>query len=96
MLSSYTTTPIARRILLDIIDALDIKKQENELSKDLEWNDKIMYEVPNVVGMSLDEAKKALCNFQIEIEGEGETVFTQSPKALEKLEDQSKVRLFLK
>ena len=96
MLSSYTTTPIARRILLDIIDTLHIEKQENELSKDLEWTDKITYEVPNVVGMSLEEAKKELFNFQIVVEGEGERVFTQSPKAKEKIEDQSKVRIYLK
>ena len=96
MLSSYTTTPIARRILLDIIDSLNIEKQNNELSKDLEWNDKITYEVPNVVGMSLEEAKKTLFNFKIEVEGDGDTVFTQSPKPKEKIEDQSKVRIFLK
>ena len=28
LLSSYTTAPIARKILLDIIDALDIEEQE--------------------------------------------------------------------
>ena len=96
MLSSYTTTPIARRILLDIIDSLHIEKQSNELAKDLEWTDKITYEVPNVVGKSLEEAKKELFNFQIVVEGNGNTVFTQSPKAKEKIEDQSKVRIFLK
>lgn len=96
MLSSYTTTPIARRILLDIIDSLNIEKQPNSLEKDLEWTDKITYEVPNVVGMSLEEAKKELFNFQIVVEGDGKTVFTQSPKAKEKIEDQSKVRIFLK
>ncbi len=96
MLSSYTTTPIARRMLLDIIDSLHIEKKDNELPKDLEWTDKITYEVPNVIGLSLEEAKKALFNFQIEVEGQGDTVFTQSPKAKEKIEDQSKVRIFLK
>ena len=96
MLSSYTTTPIARRILLDIIDALKIKKQEGELSKDLEWNDKVTYEVPNVIGMTKEEAKKNLFNFQIVVEGEGEKVLDQSPKAGEKLEDQSKIRILLK
>jgi len=96
MLSSYTTTPIARRILIDIIDSLNIEKQNDEIEKDLEWTDKITYEVPNVVGLNLDEAKKLLCNFQIEIEGSGNTIFAQSPKAYEKLEDQSKVRIFLK
>ena len=96
MLSSYTTTPIARRILLDIIDSLHIEKQNNELPKDLEWTDKITYEVPNVVGMSLEEAKKELFNFQIVVEGEGDRVIEQSPKPKEKIEDQSKVRIFLK
>ena len=52
MLSSYTTTPIARRILLDIIDALKIPKQNGGMEKDLEWNDKLTYEVPNVVGLT--------------------------------------------
>ena len=63
MLSSYTTTPIARRILLDIIDALGIEKQTDELVKDYEWNDKLYYEVPNVVGDDLKTAKSKLFNF---------------------------------
>ena len=96
MLSSYTTTPIARRILLDIIDSLNIEKQNEEIKKDLEWNDKITYEVPNVVGLTLEEAKKELFNFQIIVEGTGNTIFTQSPKPKEIIEDQSKVRIFLK
>jgi len=96
MLSSYTTTPIARRILLDIIDALNIEKQDNEVSKDLEWNDKIMYEVPNVVGMNLSDAKKELFNFEVIVEGDGDSVFEQSPKAFERINDGDKVRIFLK
>ena len=96
MLSSYTTTPIARRILLDIIEALDIEKQEGEIAKDLEWNDKITYEVPNVIGKSIDEAKKMLTNFEIVTEGEGKRVAEQSPEAGEVIEDRSKVRILLK
>ena len=87
MLSSYTTTPIARRMLLDIIDALKIEKQDNAISKDLEWNDKVTYEVPNVIGKGLSDAKKELFNFNIIVEGEGDTVFEQSPKAFEKIYD---------
>ena len=95
LLSSYTTTPIARRILLDIIDALDIKPQEEGMEKDLEWTDKIMYQVPNVVGKSVKEAKKLLSNFTIEYTGTGETVISQSPEANTKLEDRGTVRLLL-
>lgn len=95
LLSSYTTTPIARRILLDIIDILGIEKQEGGLSKDLEWTDKITYEVPNVVGMKVEDAKKLLVNFEIEYSGKGEYVVSQSPEAKEKIEDKSTVRLML-
>ena len=96
MLSSYTTTPIARRILLDIIDALKIEKQENEMEKDLEWDDKIYYEIPNVVGLTLEEAKKKLINFEIVQEGNGNKIVAQSPKPKEKCEDRNKVRIIVK
>ncbi len=95
LLSSYTTTPIARRILLDIIDALDIKPQDEGLEKDWEWTDKLTYEVPNVVGMSVSDAKKLLVNFTIEYTGTGETVVSQSPDPKTKLEDKKVVRLLL-
>ncbi len=95
LLSSYTTTPIARRILVDIIDDLDIKKQEGEMAKDLEWTDKITYEVPNVVGMNVKDAKELLINFNVEYSGNGEEIISQSPNAKEKLEDQGTIRLLL-
>ncbi len=95
LLSSYTTTPIARRILLDIIEALDIPKQSGGIEKDLEWTDKILYDVPDVTGLSVSEAKKLLVNFNIEYTGTGKKVLSQSPEAGEKLEDRGTVRLLL-
>ena len=96
MLSSYTTTPIARRILLDIIDALDIKKQDGALEKELEWNDKEYITVPNVIGMSLDMAKNALSNFDVQVEGDGDKVAYQSIDEGEKIEIGSRIRILLK
>ncbi|MBO5138644.1 MAG: stage V sporulation protein D [Bacilli bacterium] len=95
MLSSYTTTPIARRILLDIIDALKIEKQDNQTEKDLEWNDKTIYEVPNVVGKTKKEAQKILNNFTVEYSGTGEKVVSQSPTAKTRLEEGATVKLLL-
>ncbi len=94
-LSSYTTTPVARKILLDIIDALGIEKQDGEMAKDLEWTDKITYKVPNVVGKDVKEAKKRLENFTVEYSGTGEKVISQSPEAGEKLAEGGTVRLLL-
>lgn len=96
MLSSYTTTPIARRILLDIIDALEIKKQDGELEKELEWTDKGYSVVLNVVGKSLDEAKKILSDFNVVVQGDGNIVTYQSIKAGKKIEKGSKIRILVK
>ncbi len=95
LLSSYTTTPIARRILLDIIDALNIKKQEGGVEKDWQWDDKVYYEVPNVVGKDKKEAKSLLEHFKVEFSKTGEKVISQSPKAGERLEDGGTVTLLL-
>ena len=95
LLSSYTTTPIARRILLDIIDALDIEKQEGGVEKDWEWSDKVYYEVADVVGKTPKEAKELLEHFTIEYSGSGDVIISQSPEAGTRLEDGSTVKLML-
>lgn len=81
LLSSYTTTPFVRKILLDIINIMDIEKQDNQKEKDYEWMDKKYYEVPNVIGMTKKEAKKYLTGFEIEYVGEGDIVVSQTPSA---------------
>jgi len=95
LLSSYTTTPIARRILLDIINALDIKKQEGGVEKDWQWDDKVYYEVPNVIGKNKKEAKELLEHFKVEYSKTGDKVISQSPRAGERLEDGGTITLLL-
>ena len=89
LLSSYTTTPIARRILLDI------KKQEGGVEKDWQWDDKVYYEVPNVIGKDKKEAKELLEHFKVEYSKTGDKVISQSPKAGERLEDGGTITLLL-
>lgn len=81
LLSSYTTTPFVRKILLDIINIMDIEKQPNQTAKDYEWMDKKYYDVPNVIGMTKKEAKKHLSLFDITCVGDGDIVVDQTPKA---------------
>lgn len=94
-LSSYTTTPVARRILLDIITALNISKQSNAKEKDYEWFDKKYYEVPNVVGMTVAQAKKYLTQFEIEYSKTGNKVLAQTPEANTRYYETGKIRLLL-
>lgn len=95
LLSSYTTTPIARRILLDIIDALNIPKQEGQLEKVYQWNDSVYYTVPNVVGKTPKEATKLLEPFKVEYTGNGNKVISQTPDVGERLAEGEVVRLLL-
>ena len=95
LLSSYTTTPIARRILLDIIDALDIKKQSGEIQKVYEWSDEIYIKVPNVVGMNIEDAKKKLKDFEVVVEGKGSRVIHTSPGSGDMIPQNSQIRVML-
>ena len=95
LLSSYTTTPIARRILLDIIKILDIERQPEQLEKDLSWNDKEIIEVPNVIGKTKKEAKSILKDFKIEYSSTGNIVKEQSPNPYTKIEKESTIKLLL-
>lgn len=95
LLSSYTTTPFVRKILLDMINIMDIKKQQNQALKDYEWMDKKYYKVPNVVGMTKSEAKKVLSNFSVTFASDGDVVVEQSPKAGSRYYETGEVKLLL-
>lgn len=95
LLSSYTTAPIARRILLDIIDALGIEKQEGAIEKVKQWDDPVYYVVPNVIGKTSKEATRELYPLEVEYTGTGNKVIEQSPSAGKKVLSTSKVRLLL-
>ena len=95
LLSSYTTAPIARRILLDIIDALNIPRQSGGIEPVHHWDDPTYYIVPNVVGLSKKEAEKELVHYNIQYTGHGDIVLNQSPKEGTSLEMGSVVRILL-
>ena len=95
LLSSYTTTPFVRKILLDIINIMNIPKQSNQKEKDYEWMDKKYYKVPNVVGMTKKEAKNTLIHFESYFVGEGDVVVEQSPKAGSRYYETGTIKLLL-
>ena len=95
LLSSYTTAPVARKVLLDIISALNIPRQSNGIEFDHHWDDPVYYLVPNVVGLTKKEAEKELLYYNIQYSGYGNIVISQSPEAGTSLEMNSIVRILL-
>ena len=82
-------------ILLDIITALHIERQEGGIESKRNWDDPVYFLVPNVVGLTKKEAIKALFNYHVEYTGIGDYVISQSPKPETSLEMGSTVRLML-
>ena len=95
LLSSYTTAPIARRILLDIIDALDIAPQENGIEERYIWDDIKYYEVPNLIGKKLNDAVREIYPVELDVSGNGEIIIEQSPRPGTKIDITSKIRVLL-
>lgn len=87
--------PIARNIMLDIIDILEIPKQEGGSPKVYNYLDKKIYDVANVVGLSPKEASKLLINFKVIYSGTGNKIIYQSPSGGERIEEGSEIRLLL-
>ena len=75
------SAPIARNVLLSAIDILDIEPSRDGMAKEYTWLDKKYSILPDVTGMSKEEATKTLKNYKIEYSGSGDTVIYMSPKA---------------
>ena len=75
------SAPIARNVMLSAIDIFDIAPSKEVMPRKYTWLDTKYVILPNVVGMSLIDAKKTLKGFKIEYSGNGNTVLYQSPEA---------------
>ena len=86
--------PIAKEILTDCINILDIK-DNNVKPKEYNWNEIKYLSVPNVVGLDKKEAQKLLKNFKIIYSGSGSIVKEQSPEVGSRIKEGEEIRLLL-
>ena len=87
--------PVAKAILESYISINDLKPSKEVMPKVYNWMDVKYSVLPNVVGKSLEEAKKILKNYSLEYSGEGSRVLYQSPSSGLYVEDKSTVKLML-
>ncbi len=87
--------PIARSVLLEAIDILNIKKPVSASEKKYNYNDKKYIVVNDVTNMSRSEASNNLKEFKIEFAGSGNKVLYQSPKANERIFEGEVIRLYM-
>ena len=87
--------PIARNILIDSIDALNIKKPDGSTEKKYQIWDKKYVTVPNLLGKSIKDSRKELIGFNIEYSGNGKRVIYQSPRSGERVYEGSTIKILL-
>jgi len=89
------SAPIAKTILETAISVLGLEPTTEGMEREYTWMDTKYVELPDVRGMSVEDAKKTLKGFQIEYSGTGETVLYQSPNANSYIKEGGSVKLML-
>ncbi len=87
--------PIAKEVILEAMRVFDIKKRDDGMDKEWMWPEVKSHKIPNVVGLSKEEATKELTLFNVKYSGSGDIVVLQTPSAKETLKEGGTVRLLL-
>ena len=75
------SAPIARSIMMSAIEVLNIPEKSGGMLKEYIYTDTKYLIVPDVVGMSKEEATKTLKDFKVKYTGSGDKVIYMSPHA---------------
>ena len=90
------SAPIAKNVMKSIIDIKKIKQDNTGMIRqEYTWLDTKYVLLPDVVGMSVDEAKKTLKGFKIEYSGNGDNVISQEPSSNQYIKETNTVKLML-
>ena len=90
------SAPIAKNVMKSIIDIMGIKQDNTGMIRqEYTWLDTKYVLLPDVVGMSVDEAKKTLKGFKIEYSGNGDNVISQEPSSNQYIKETNTVKLML-
>ena len=87
--------PIVGNIMKDSLLELGVEPREGGLEKEKAWNDPVMFEIPDLIGMEMDELRTQLINLNIDVSGKGSKIVKQSPEAGVKVKEGATIRLYL-
>ncbi|WP_027963101.1 stage V sporulation protein D [Halalkalibacillus halophilus] len=88
-------SPIGGRIIGDSLRYLDVPLREDGLDKEYQWPELPEVDVPDLIGETPSQLQQYLTNIQIDVEGEGEQVISQTPAPGVKVETGSTVRVYM-
>lgn len=89
------SAPVAKNIMIDIIDKLKIAPSDYTLEKVYNWYDTKYAKIPNVIGLELNEAKKQLKSFNVNYSGNGNIIKSISPSPNTIIPENSTIKVLL-
>ncbi|UFJ41919.1 stage V sporulation protein D [Brevibacillus humidisoli] len=87
--------PIVRNILESSLPYLEVPKRSNQIEREYKYGDKKYVEVPDLTGMTMREITASYYTMPLEVAGYGTHVIKQSPEPGSKVEEGSKIRVYL-
>lgn len=89
------SAPIAKNIMFDIIEKLNLEPSDYTLEKTYNWYDTKYAKIPNVINLELSEAKKQLKKFNVSYSGSGNIVKSISPSPNTIIPENSTIKVLL-
>jgi stage V sporulation protein D (sporulation-specific penicillin-binding protein) len=77
------------------LPAIGVQPRTGGIDKELTWLETPSVEVPNLIGMTKKDLQTQQVDLEIEVQGEGEKVVEQQPRAGVKVKAGTKIRLYL-
>lgn len=88
--------PIVQNIMEDALHVLKVPKRDKQLPKVYKYGEAPIVTVPNLVGATVQDIYEDLnMNFNLARSGSGNTVINQAPKAGERVEQGSTIRIYM-
>ncbi|MEI7026744.1 stage V sporulation protein D [Paenibacillus sp. y28] len=88
--------PIVKNIMSDALRYMNVPQRKDQIQRDFKYGDTPIVEVPDLVGMSVQDIYEDLnSNFTLIKSGTGQVVVSQQPAAGTRLERGSSIRVFL-
>ncbi|WP_028986866.1 stage V sporulation protein D [Thermicanus aegyptius] len=87
--------PIVGRILEDALRYLNIPPRKGGIPKEYRYPDPKLIAVPDLRGMNLNQIRLSYYGMNLEVEGKGEKVISQSPAPGTKITEGEKIRVYL-
>lgn len=88
--------PIVRNILADALEYMKVPRRDDQVAKKYKYGEIPVVTVPNLIGQSVQEIYEDLnMNFNLAKSGAGNVVINQSPKAGERVERGSTIRIYM-